>query len=590
MEHPDRCHVSFRHRIVACLAVLANLIASGVTASHTPRASVRLLHVNTHVVDRDGSHNAASELVAGRGAENAVTYGPGKCVALWQNGHGHCAIGTKCKDHDIDNYPVKLICEKNGEKVRHVFAEGSFAAEEEFDTLISCSRCIAFVDESGAPEDALEEEPASAALNNLRSKLQNLTNGMVKQSRALQKLNAKVFNIKVEVEEEGAGEAETSEEEASEDSSEDSEEDDGSEKEECDLETGGTCKFLYCYAWRGETTCDGGKCLCKEGYCAKDGKCVKQDADTSAAADVADTTNFVHHGATRHRRLHKQSVVVHRRARVPNSQRLPSVSHEMDTLKDVNEEAAEKRFERVAAPTATGVLSAASSLRQLAASWASEAEAAAESATSGRPARLLRGFAGEEKDRGAPSMASEIKKSEEASLLQKKRRLRRISNDDDSDESDKKSNQLPSPTDLHEEEPVTEPAPVEDSSEFSAEELLAQPADLAAEASEDSPAEAVAVPPEDEPAAASPSDEEAAPPAEDVAPPVEEAAAPLAETAVQETDEAVEAEAELLGDAAGAQLAEPRSSDAAELESLEVNDDGSRGDDAIDDAGANGDP
>ncbi|CAK8986034.1 unnamed protein product [Durusdinium trenchii] len=43
--------------------------------------------------------------------------------------------------------------------------------------------------------------------------------------------------------------------------------------QECQVDTGGTCKFLWCWHGRGPTNCIDGKCQCREGYCQKDGTC-----------------------------------------------------------------------------------------------------------------------------------------------------------------------------------------------------------------------------------------------------------------------------------------------------------------------------
>lgn len=45
----------------------------------------------------------------------------------------------------------------------------------------------------------------------------------------------------------------------------------------CQNDTGGTCRFASCDAWRGDTSCVDGKCICKEGFCALDtGECVRE--------------------------------------------------------------------------------------------------------------------------------------------------------------------------------------------------------------------------------------------------------------------------------------------------------------------------
>jgi len=52
----------------------------------------------------------------------------------------------------------------------------------------------------------------------------------------------------------------------------------------CDKDTGGTCGWFGCHSSRGEVECTGGKCLCKAGYCAKDGVCVAPEESTALLA------------------------------------------------------------------------------------------------------------------------------------------------------------------------------------------------------------------------------------------------------------------------------------------------------------------
>merc|ERR1712032_1477681 len=55
---------------------------------------------------------------------------------------------------------------------------------------------------------------------------------------------------------------------------------------------GGSCKLFGCSASRGDTDCTDGKCVCKEGSCAKDGACVggeeKSDEDKSDSDSDSD--------------------------------------------------------------------------------------------------------------------------------------------------------------------------------------------------------------------------------------------------------------------------------------------------------------
>jgi len=42
----------------------------------------------------------------------------------------------------------------------------------------------------------------------------------------------------------------------------------------CSRDTGGTCTFSECYAWRKHATCSSGACMCPHGMCAHQGSCV----------------------------------------------------------------------------------------------------------------------------------------------------------------------------------------------------------------------------------------------------------------------------------------------------------------------------
>lgn len=125
-------------------------------------------------------------------------FGPGNCIATWRNEDGHCNVETHCKDHDISKYAVKFICiDDGGEKVRHVFAAGSFDPEEQFDTLIECKKCLAEKEEKIqviAKSGEKTDEPGAAALTELRQEVKDLEAFMINTSAALQKLNAKVYS------------------------------------------------------------------------------------------------------------------------------------------------------------------------------------------------------------------------------------------------------------------------------------------------------------------------------------------------------------------------------------------------------------
>jgi hypothetical protein len=89
-----------------------------------------------------------------------VSFGPENCISTWRNGAGHCEVKTECKDTNIDDYQVKLICVDNGgQKVRHIFARGSFDSEEQFDTLIECKRCLADKSMTPISGELVSQEP-----------------------------------------------------------------------------------------------------------------------------------------------------------------------------------------------------------------------------------------------------------------------------------------------------------------------------------------------------------------------------------------------------------------------------------------------
>lgn len=157
---------------------------------------------------------AANVDAAVRARSEVAKFGPANCISTWRNEDGHCEVETQCKDEDISKYAVKFICiDAGGEKVRHVFAMGSFDPEEQFDTLIECNKCLAEKQETiqiisdippakkGTKKSAkaakLEEEPeqlGGAPLAELRDEVKELEVFMMNTSAELQKLNAKVYS------------------------------------------------------------------------------------------------------------------------------------------------------------------------------------------------------------------------------------------------------------------------------------------------------------------------------------------------------------------------------------------------------------
>jgi len=58
-------------------------------------------------------------------------------------------------------------------------------------------------------------------------------------------------------------------------------------KMNCNKDTGGTCRFLNCYAWRG-AQCVSPYCMCGLNQCAENGKCVPDSAKAAAKKKVVD--------------------------------------------------------------------------------------------------------------------------------------------------------------------------------------------------------------------------------------------------------------------------------------------------------------
>jgi len=166
------------------------------------------------VVQRTGLRQQLKEPVsfgldaAAKASSDMSKFGPKNCISTWRNEDGHCEVETHCKDQDLSKYAVKFICiETSGEKVRHVFAAGSFDQEEQFDTLIECNKCMAEKAETieviaNIPEasDADknksegEEQLGGSPLAALRDEVKDLEGFMMNTSAELQKLNAKVYN------------------------------------------------------------------------------------------------------------------------------------------------------------------------------------------------------------------------------------------------------------------------------------------------------------------------------------------------------------------------------------------------------------
>jgi len=123
----------------------------------------------------------------GKAKPEKVKYGPNGCVSTWKSAEGHCMIETDCEKSDISQYEFGLVCvDKVGSPVRHLFGKDSFDAEETFDTLIKCEKCL-----------GLEDIPDAVALNGevmtMAKDISNLKDVMKNISLNVQMLNNEVF-------------------------------------------------------------------------------------------------------------------------------------------------------------------------------------------------------------------------------------------------------------------------------------------------------------------------------------------------------------------------------------------------------------
>jgi len=104
----------------------------------------------------------AVQMAIARADPNGVTsYGPNSCVSTHMSQEGRCIMQTKCQEDDIKSYQFGLICEdSHGAKVRHLFGQDSFGANETFDTLLRCTKCLALDEKLGTNPTANRTTPA----------------------------------------------------------------------------------------------------------------------------------------------------------------------------------------------------------------------------------------------------------------------------------------------------------------------------------------------------------------------------------------------------------------------------------------------
>jgi len=137
-------------RLAVALWALISVVVPAYEAALSHRSGSKTHSSNVAAVaGRTGLRRASAPLSATvdaalRARSDVAKFGPGNCISTWRNADGHCEIETQCQDRDISKYAVKFICiDDGGEKVRHVFSQGSFDSEEQFDTLIECRKCLA---------------------------------------------------------------------------------------------------------------------------------------------------------------------------------------------------------------------------------------------------------------------------------------------------------------------------------------------------------------------------------------------------------------------------------------------------------------
>jgi len=81
--------------------------------------------------------------------KEAQYFGPKTCITTFRAPAGTCLIRTRCADADLSKFNVGVTCiDSQGGYTRYLFGKDSFRAEETFDTLISCEKCLGVGEES----------------------------------------------------------------------------------------------------------------------------------------------------------------------------------------------------------------------------------------------------------------------------------------------------------------------------------------------------------------------------------------------------------------------------------------------------------
>jgi len=125
--------------------------------------------------------------------KNVTKYGPGDCISTWRDSKtGTCIVQTSCAKENTDDHMFGLICKKgegNSSLTRHLFGRDTFAAEETFDTLITCDECLST---GYVKED--EEKPVWVLVKDLAGAVGQVKDGMKALKADVTELNAHVFN------------------------------------------------------------------------------------------------------------------------------------------------------------------------------------------------------------------------------------------------------------------------------------------------------------------------------------------------------------------------------------------------------------
>merc|ERR1712137_101261 len=118
--------------------------------------------------------------------EGSERFGPSLCVTTWKNQtSGTCVVRTNCMvPMLIAAYDFGFQCaNENGEVSKHTYGQNSFAAQETFDTQVSCDKCL-----------ALEDQPIdpSADVPKLANEVDSLKQQMLDLAKTVDTLTSKV--------------------------------------------------------------------------------------------------------------------------------------------------------------------------------------------------------------------------------------------------------------------------------------------------------------------------------------------------------------------------------------------------------------